>query len=1161
MEKEKDKSPLKEFKLSTWSIRNKMTVYVILFIIFLAGVSSYLGMPREAFPEISAPEVYVTTPYPGNSALDIEKLVTRPIEKKLNGISEVDDIISNSLEGYSTIDVKFDFSVTPDEALRKVKDKVDEAKADKNFPKDLPADPNVFKLNFAEMMPIMNINLSGDFSMDQLKKYGEYLQDEIEALSEISEVNIRGVQDKEMEISLDLYKMELLKLNFNDIANAIKNENVTVSAGEIKEGGLRKNVRVEGEFKNAKEISNIIVKREKQKVVYLRDIATVAYKEQEKESYARQYGKAVVMLDVKKRGGENLINASEKIDKIISKAKAEIFPSNLIISKTNDMSNQTETQVSDLENSIILGMLLVIGVLMFFLGLRNALFVGIAIPMSMFLSFIVLSAMGVTLNTMVLFSLILALGMLVDNGIVVVENIYRLMDEKGYSAFDAARYGVGEVAMPIIASTATTLAAFIPLAFWPGIIGEFMKYLPITLIIVLSSSLFVALVINPMLTSVYMKLEEKPVSLKKRIRFTLILIIIGTVIVAGGLSTHSKALVAIGNLSILAGALGFLNTKILVPATRWFQRVLLPRTENLYERFLRFALSGKKPIAFFGGTLLLLVFSIFLFGTFPPNVEFFPNNAPKQIYVYSEFPIGTDIEQTNKFTKELEKKVINYLNQYKVDGTNFMVTSVIEQVGEGTGDTSRGQQGGKTPNKSKVTIDFVDFQDRVNPKTGEKVSSQNILNDIRKVLGDFAGVKIVVAKNSEGPPTGAPINLEISGDDYFQLMQEANNIKDFINNENIAGIEGLKIDVNQGKPELPLVIDRQKARRLNISTGQIANALRTALYGLEVSTFKDGEDDYPINIRLMDKYRYNQEALLNQKITFRDQADGGIIKQIPISSVAKFKSGSTFDAVKRKNLKRVITVYSNVIDGYNGNDIVAKIDASLKKYKTPAGISFAFTGEQEKQAENLAFLLKALLIAVMAIFLILVGQFNSTSTPFIISMSVLLSLIGVFLGLVIFRMDFIIIMSMLGIISLAGIVVNNAIVLIDYTNLIMCRKRDENNIASGEQLPINLVFESIVEGGKTRLRPVLLTAITTVLGLVPLALGINIDFIGLFTAFSPNIYMGGENVMFWGPLAWTVIFGLTFATFLTLVVVPVMYYLLNGLKILIFTKKQAKQVA
>jgi len=1156
---ENNKHKLIEFKLSTWAIRNKMTVYVLIFIILLAGISSYLGMPREAFPEVSAPEVYITTPYPGNSALDIEKLLTRPIEKKINGISEVDEIISNSLEGYSTIDVKFDFSVTPDEALRKVKDKVDEAKADKNFPKDLPADPNVFKLNFAEMMPIMNINLSGDFSMDQLKKYGEYLQDEIEALNEISEVNIRGVQDKEMEISLDLYKMELLELSFSDIAQAIQNENVTVSGGEIKQGGLRRNVRVEGEFKNAEEISNIIVKREKQKVVYLRDIATVAYKEQEKESYARQYGKAVVMLDVKKRGGENLINASKKIDDIIANAKATVFPSNLVISKTNDMSDKTITQVSDLENSIILGMILVVGVLMFFLGLRNGLFVGIAIPLSMFLSFILLSAMGVTLNTMVLFSLILALGMLVDNGIVVIENIYRLMDEKGYSAFDAARYGVGEVAMPIISSTATTVAAFVPLAFWPGIIGEFMKYLPITLIIVLSSSLFVALVVNPTLAAVYMKLEEKEVSLKKRMRFALLFIIIGTLIVFAGIGTHSKMLVALGNLSITFGVLGFLNTKLLVPATSWFKDVFLPKLENTYERLLSFALIGRNPIYFFGGTVLMLFLSLFLFGIFPPKVDFFPNNQPKQVYVYTEFPIGVDIEETNTFTKQLEKKVVDYLTQYKVDGKSFMVTSVIEQVGEGTGDASRGQQGGKTPNKSKITIDFTDFQKRKNPKTDEIISSQKIMNEVRELFKGYAGVKIVVAKNIEGPPTGAPINLEISGDDYTQLMEVANNIKDFINNENIAGIEGLKIDIDQGKPEAPVIINREKARRLNISTGQIADALRTALYGKEIATFKDGEDDYPINIRLMDKYRYDQEALLNQKITFRDQADGGIIKQIPISSVASINYTTTFDMVKRSDLKRVVTIYSNVIDGYNGNDIVGKMGKSLENYKMPAGTKYKFTGEQEKQAENLAFLLKALFIAVMAIFLILVGQFNSTSTPFIISMSVLLSLIGVFLGLVIFRMDFIIIMSMLGIISLAGIVVNNAIVLIDYTNLIIERKREEYQLPEG-QIPLNLILESVVEGGKTRLRPVLLTAITTVLGLVPLAMGINIDFIGLYTEFNPNIYMGGENVMFWGPLAWTVIFGLTFATFLTLIVVPVMFYLLTNLKIRIFNHKQNKQL-
>ncbi|MBL4939706.1 MAG: efflux RND transporter permease subunit, partial [Lutibacter sp.] len=473
---------LKEFKLSTWSIHNKMTVFVLIVMIFLAGIFSYQSMPREAFPEIVIPQIYVSTPYPGNSAIDIEKLITRPLEKEINGISGVDEIISTSIEGFSSIQVSFDFSITPTEALRKVKDKVDAAKSDKDFPTDLPADPTVQEMNFAELIPIMNINLSGDFSMDQLKEYAEFLEDEIEKVPEISKVDIRGIQDKEIEISVDLYKMEISKISFNDIAMAIQNENMTVSGGDLLEDGIRRNVRIIGEFKSAKEIENVIVKQENNNIVYLRDIAKVSFKEQEKQSYAREFSHPVVMLDVTKRGGENLIKASTQIDEIIKKAKENYFPSNLNISKTNDQTNDTKTMVSDLENSIILGILLVVIVLLFFLGLRNALFVGIAIPLSMFISFIILSAFGVTLNTMVLFSLVIALGMLVDNGIVVVENVYRLLDE-GYSKIDAAKFGVGEVAMPIIASTATTLAAFLPIAFWPGIMGEFMRYLPITLII------------------------------------------------------------------------------------------------------------------------------------------------------------------------------------------------------------------------------------------------------------------------------------------------------------------------------------------------------------------------------------------------------------------------------------------------------------------------------------------------------------------------------------------------------------------------------------------------------------------------------------------------------------------------------------------------------
>jgi multidrug efflux pump subunit AcrB len=1113
---------LKEFKLSTWSIYNKMTVFVLIAMIFLAGIFSYKSMPREAFPEIVVPEIYVATPYPGNSALDIEKLITRPLEKEINGISGVDDIISTSIEGFSSIQVKFDFSITPTEALRKVKDKVDAAMSDKDFPKDLPADPTVQEMNFAELMPIMNINLSGDFSMNQLKEYGEYLEDEIEKVPEISKVDIRGIQEKEMEISVDLYKMEISKISFNDIAMAIQNENMTVSGGDLLENGLRRNVRVIGEFKSAKEIENIIVKQENDNVVYLRDIANVSFKEQEKQSYAREFSQPVVMLDVTKRGGENLINASSQIDVIIAKAKESYFPSNLYISKTNDMTNDTKTMVADLENSIILGVLLVVLVLLFFLGIRNALFVGIAIPLSMFISFIILSSIGVTLNIMVLFSLVLALGMLVDNGIVVVENVYRLLDE-GYSKIDAAKYGVGEVAMPIIASTATTLAAFFPIAFWPGMMGEFMRFLPITLIIVLGSSLFVALVINPMLTSVYMKIKEDEVNFKKVVIYSAAIFAIGVLFIIGGIITETNGLNALGLLLALTGILRIVNTKILTPSTEWFQNIFLPRLEKFYERVLVYALQGKRPRNFLFGTFGLLLFSIMLFRAFPPKVLFFPETPPKQVYVYLEYPIGTDIEVTNKLSIEVEDKIQNHLKKYEVNGENFLITSVIGQVGEGTSDPNQGQQGGNTPNKARITIDFVKFIDR------DGVITDDVLIEIRELLHGFPGVNITVDKPQDGPPTGAPINIEVSGDDYEMLLARAEDIRQFINKANIFGIEELKLDVEQGKPELPIIIDRQKARRLNVSTGQIADALRTSLFGKEVSTFKDGEDDYPINIRLMDKYRYNKNALINQKITFRNQNTGKIV-QVPISAIAHTETSSTFSAVKRKNLNRVITIASNVLENYNPTEINDQIKKTLESYNLPNDISLSFTGEQEKQAEEMAFLSKALLIAVFLIFLILVGQFNSASTPIIISLSVLLSLIGVLLGLIAFRMEFIIIMTMIGIISLAGIVVNNAIVLIDYTNLIMKRKRLEQNLEEGV-LTKELIYESIVEGGKTRLRPVLLTAITTILGLLPLAIGININFMTLFTEFDPQFYIGGENVAFWGPMSWTIIFGLTFATF------------------------------
>lgn len=1142
------KSKLKEFKLSSLAVENKNTVFVLTFIILISGILSYRSMPKEAFPEVVIPEIYVGTAYPGNSPLDMEKLVTRPLEKEINTITGIDKVLSTSIQGYSTIQVKFDFSVTPEEALRKVKDKVDIAKSDADFPDDLPADPNVFELNFSELMPVMNINLSGDFSLDQLKAYGEYLEDEIENVPEVSKVEIRGVQDKEVKIMLDPLKMESMEIGFDDVGNAIRNENVTISGGDLLVDEYRRSVRVIGEYENMDEILNTIVKQENFDIVYLRDIARVEFDEEDKESYARQYQQPVVMLDVKKRAGENLLVASDAINEIIEKAKEEYFPENLEISITMDQSDQTRTQVAELENSIIFGIILVVGVLLFFLGLRNALFVGIAIPLSMFLSFLILSAMGVTLNVMVLFSLVLALGMLVDNGIVVVENIYRLMDQ-GMDPVRAAKAGVGEVALPIIASTATTLAAFFPLMVWPGMMGQFMKYLPQTLIIVLSSSLFVALVINPVLTAVYMKVKEDDLNKPKIIRIAALMIGIGLLTYLGGINWF-------GSLLLIAGICGLLNLFFLNPATKYFQEKVIPYLENNYERFLKFALRKRNPYKFLFGTFGLLIVSFIMVWVFTPKVIFFPINEPQYLNVFIEMPIGTDIEATNAVTKEIEEVVIEQLKEYEVEDEktgkteNFLVESVIAQVGEGTSDPAQGFSGGSTPHKARISVQFVKYQDRRGILTGD------VLSEVRQSIRHYPGVNITVSKNEDGPPQGAPINMELTGDDYYLLMDEAEKIKSYINEANIGGIEELKLDVEQGKPEMPIIIDREKARRLNVSTYQIGDAIRTALFGKEVSTYKEGEDDYPIVLRFNDNYRYSTQALLDQKITFRDPSNGKI-SQVPVSSVAHAEKSSTFSAVKRKDLNRLITIYSNVLDneGYNANEVVEKIKNHLEGYDLPKGISLKFTGQQEEQAKEMNFLGTALLIAVFLIFLIMVSQFNSAVTPFIILISVLLSLIGVLLGLVIFQMDFVIIMTMIGIISLAGIVVNNAIVLIDYTNLIRVRKREEMGVEEGNRLPMDEVFNSIVEGGKTRLRPVLLTAITTILGLVPLAIGMNIDFGSLLTELDPKIYFGGDNVIFWGPMSWTIIFGLTFATFLTLVIVPVMYSIFDRLSYR-FSKKK-----
>ena len=1138
------KNTYKEFGIASWAIDNKMTVFVIIAIILIGGTMSYYNMPREAFPEIVETKIYVSSVEPGTSVEDVEKFITEPLEEEFKDVKGVREITSSTMQDYSMVIIEFEEDTEVQDAKQLIKDKVDQVKSETTWPtldNGAKVEPNVFDLNISEEFPILNISLSGNYKIQQLKDYAEYLQDKIELLPQIKEASVRGVDDKEVEVAVDIYKMAAMQISFNDVINSIRNENRTISGGNVITNGFQKNIRILGEIDDPQELNDIVIKDDGGEV-YLGDIAQVNFQTKDPTTFAREYGEPVVMLDIKKRAGKNMIEAVEQIRDVVAQEQENYFPETLSISFSNDQSVKTENQVDDLVNNIIFGVLLVIIVLMFFLGFRNALFVGVAIPMSMLLSLIILSSLGFTLNTMVLFGLVMGLGMLVDNGIVVVENVYSLMDQ-GMSRTAAAKQGIGEIAWPIIASTATTLAAFFPLGLWPGTIGKFMIYFPITLSVVLGSSLFVALIINSMLTSSYMKIEEKKLTTKKMIRWSFILVIIGVILLSLGFILDMGMFRGIGNIAILSVILLWVYKLFLLKAIYYFQFKFLKRLENFYEDTLKYALYKKKAYLFFFGTIGLLLVSFVLVGIVQPKVLFFPENEPNQIMAYIEYPEGTDIEKTNKLTKRVEERIYDVIKKYEdEDGYNFMVESAISQVGVGSGNprTSAGQVN-EMPHRGKVTLSMREFRLR------RGVESSQVLEEVREGVQGFPGVSIIVEKDEAGPPQGYPINIELKGEDYDLMLAEAERMREYISEAGIDGIEELKIDINKSKPELDIIVNRDKAGKLGISTAQVGQTIRRSIFGEEASTYKDEDDDYQINVRFNEELRYDENAIFNQPLTFRNNQ--GVIIQTPISSLIETRPSATFSSIKRKDLKRVITIYSNVLGGYNGNEIVQEIENELEYFDIDKRVNYQFTGEQEKQEENMNFLIKALLIAVGGILLILVAQFNSISKPVIILTAVILSLAGVFFGLSIFQMDFVIIMTMMGIISLAGIVVNNAIVLVDYTQILIDRRKEKLDLEDEEMLDKQQYFEEIVAGGKSRLRPVLLTAITTVLGLIPLAVGLNIDFFGLFVDYAPNVYIGGDNVIFWGPLAWTVIFGLIFATFLTLIVVPVMFYLIIRAKL------------
>ncbi len=571
-----------------------------------------------------------------------------------------------------------------------------------------------------------------------------------------------------------------------------------------------------------------------------------------------------------KKSGENLLNATDQVFEIVDRAvETKALPPDLNIVYTNDQSEMVRDQLSNLENSMIMGVIFVILVLFFFLGTRNSLFVGFAIPMSMFLSFMILGLMGSRINMIVLFSLILALGMLVDNAIVVVENIYRFVD-RGYSKFEAAKQAVGEIAVPIITSTATTLAAFVPLLFWDSIMGEFMKYLPTTLIIVLSSSLFVALVIIPVISSTFIKPgDQNPRPNRKRsLIIAGILALMSAIFYIGGINT-------MGSFCAAFAIIGVLDIFILSKAARWFQEVFLVNLENGYLKFISFALHKRNPFYFIGGTIVLLFLTMNLYFGSNPNVVNFPSSDPKYINILADLPIGTDITATNAFMESLEDDVFVILEPH-----DAVIKSVLTTVGAGARLEDDVNDLSEKMFRGLITISFIEYEFRQGANTGDILAELS-----NKLLGRYPGVEMTIEKQNEGPPAGKPINLEIIGRDFKELTALADTIQGYLNSAKIDGIEGLKIDLEMDKPEIIIDIDRDKARRFGLSTAQIASTIRTALFGKEISTFKVGEDEYPIQLRLKEKYRYNIPALLNQMITFRSPSTGKIV-QVPISSVA-----------------------------------------------------------------------------------------------------------------------------------------------------------------------------------------------------------------------------------------------------------------------------------
>ena len=1018
------------------ALKRQPTILTLLIIIVIAGAYSYLTLPRESFPDITIPYVFVTTTYEGVSPSDMEELVTIPIERKLKGIADVEEIRSTSAEGISTVAVKFLPSVDIDDALQKVRDRVDQAKND--LPADLKDDPVIKEVNFSDL-PVIRVVLSGDFSLRRLQRFAEDLKDKIESIQGVLDAPISGGLEREIHVEFDLDRVGAYNVPFSSLISAVTRSNVNMPGGSMDIGEGKYLVRVPEDFKHPSEIFSIVAFVRDGKPVYLRDLAVITDSHKDPLTRTRINGKTSVTIAVQKRSGENIVRVTDEVKKAVEEMRP-LLPPSLGIDLTADMSNDVRLMVADLENNILSGLLLVLAVIFVFIGGQSAVFIALAIPYSMFITFILLMGSGITMNMVVLFSLILALGMLVDNGIVIVENIYRHMQE-GEGRLEAATAATDEVAWPVITSTLTTLGAFFPMIFWPGIMGEFMKYLPITLIMALSASLFVALAINPVLSARYQRVTIETKRSRKD----------GLIIRA-------------------------------------------------YLSFLTWALNHRLILVLSAFALLLA--SVASYGAFGRGTEFFPETEPRRAYITVKAPEGTNLDASDAIVAQVERTAAQYED----------IHYIIANVGAVGGDPF--SQGGTGTHINRVVIDFKDFHEREKP-------SSEIVDELRtRLLKDIRGAEVQVEKEKEGPPTGPPVNLEISGKDIVVLGELAQRARKII--EQIPGIVDLKDNFVRGKPEITVRIDKEKAALFNLDTLTIATTVKSAINGAKVGVFREGKDEYDIIAKLPEKDRRSLESI--KRLTISGPAG----EPVPITSVADIGVSSGLGAIMRLDQKRVVTVSANV-SGRLANDAIRDIEKRLvEQVEWPRGYSFRFTGEQREQEKAQAFLIKAFAATLFLIAIILITQFNSVATPLIILTSVLLSLIGVFLGLLVTDTAFGIIMTGIGVISLAGVVVNNAIVLIDYSNQL----RDKG-----------LSYrESLIKAGLVRFRPVMLTAITTILGLLPMAAGVSVDFRKL------TLEVGSESSQWWGPMAVAVIFGLGVATLLTLVIVPVLCSLADDMR-------------